>query len=52
MIYREMPRCPDSDYVPKMSLEEEVRRFNRMLKILSLSALLTQVAIIVYALLR
>lgn len=52
MVYREMPRCPDHDYVPETSLKEEVRRFNRTLKIISLFALLTQVAIIVYVFLR
>lgn len=46
LIYREIPDCPAPDYVPEMSLEEEIRREVRVRNIIALTALIIHLLIV------
>ena len=48
MVYREIPDCPEPDYVPEISVEEEIRRFNRTKKIITVTALFVHLLIVTF----
>lgn len=48
MAYREIPKCPEPSYVPEMSVGEELKRFNRDQRIITVTSLVIQLLVLLY----
>lgn len=48
MVYREVPKCPEPNYVPEMSVGEEMRKFNRDQRIITVMSLVIQLLVLLY----